>query len=233
MHTLKTIFITLFILVFFVSCSNALGPEDLVSDYVELSSSGIDPDFIFLKESGESATYQYSNIEYNIYADMASFDLLVTFNNGHTYNIHCSNIERSYVQRSVRSYKAEITVRWGNETISETLFYPGDVVFIKSVDPSTGLVHNVSTDFTVIVEYSLDSFEEGYIYIAFNEGDYPNLFFSKGAEIITKGTGEHTFNVTATPKDWGEEGDFTVMVNLEHAGLSHSLYTDEEVLLFE
>ncbi|MEJ2306766.1 MAG: hypothetical protein P8Y30_04345, partial [candidate division WOR-3 bacterium] len=216
--TLKTIFIALFILAFFVSCGNTLGPGDLVSDYVELSSSGIDPDFIFLKESGESTIYEYSNIEYNVFADMVSFDLLVTFGNGHTYNIRCSNIERSYVNSNVRSYKVEITVRWGNETISETLFYPGDAVFIKSVDPSAGLVHNVSTDFTVIVEYSLVSFDEGYIDIAFNEGDHPS---------------EDTFNVTATPKDWGEEGDFTVIVDLEHEGLSQSLYTDEEVLLFE
>lgn len=234
MRTVKNFFITLFILVFFVSCGNTLGPGDSVFDYVELSTSGLDPDFIFIKESGESATYQYSNIEYNIYGNKVSFYLLVTFNNGHTYDIYCSNIDRPD-HHTVRKYRVEITVRWGNESISGTLFYPvdEDVVFIKSVDPSTGLVHNVSTDFTVIVEYCLVSFDEGEICINFNDGDSLYDYSTKGVEQVTEGTGEHTFNVTATPKDWGEGGYFEVQAILYGPEWAYFLSIDRKDLLFE
>jgi len=234
MRTLKTIFIALFILAFFVSCGNTLGPGESVSDYVELSSSGIDPEFVFLKESGGSATYEYSNIEYNVFANKVSFDLLVTFDNGHIYDIRCSNIVRPD-HRNVEKYRAEITVRLGSKTISGALFYPvdEDVVFIISVDPSAGLVPDVSTDFTVSVEYCLVSFDEGEICINFNDGDSLYDYSTKGVEQVTEGTGEHTFNVTATPKDWGEAGYFEVQAILYGPEWAYFLSIDRKDLLFE
>lgn len=230
MRTLKILFIACFILAVSISCGNSTGPGESVSDYVELSASGNDPAFIFLKESGDNVTYEYSNIEYNIYGNKVSFNLLITFNNGHTYDIYCSNIER-FEHYHVTGYRAEITVRWGSKTISGTLFY-GDGVFIKSVDPSTGLVPNIATNFKVVVEYQLISLDAATIDVCFNDGDSVKYFYSRATKIITKGTGEHTFNVTVTPKDWGEEGDFEVWVILSDE-YHEILSIDKKVLLFE
>ena len=41
---------------------------------------------------------------------------------------------------------------------------------------------------------------------------------SDATVLVTRGSGEHQFNVTAVPKDWGATGDFKLSVNLsEHS----------------
>jgi len=235
MRIFKIILIVFFILSLFISCgkkspTSPASPKGSISDYVTLSVSGSDPAFIFLKESEENAIYEYSNIEYNVFGNKTSFDLLATFDNGHIYDIYCSNINR-VEHYDVTGYRAEIKISWGGKTISGTLIY-GDYISIESVDPSTGLVSNTSTLFEIVVEYALSSLDEAKIDVCFNDGDQINHFYPKETRSVTKGSGEHTFALRVTAKDWGEEGDFELRIYLydeNHIILS----SDDTVLLFE
>ena len=58
---------------------------------------------------------------------------------------------------------------------------------------------------------------------------------SDASFIVDKGSGTHTFNVTATAKDWLSEGDFKVYVNLSenpHPASWTPLSSDTEILSF-
>ena len=94
-----------------------------------------------------------------------------------------------------------------------------DYVRIKSVSPDSGLVDNTATKFAVLVEYSLVSHDEGELKIGFNNISENSCLSSNmildEAVIVTRGSGENLFNVTATTKDWQrEECPFRVMATL-------------------
>lgn len=91
-----------------------------------------------------------------------------------------------------------------------------DFIEITNVTPSSGLVDGQSTNFTVDVEYHLASNDTGILMIGFNNGNEQDMhsLISDASQIINKGTGDYTFHVTATAKDWGIQGDFKVFVNI-------------------
>jgi hypothetical protein len=95
---------------------------------------------------------------------------------------------------------------------------PKDTIVIKSVTPDTGLTPGVATDFVVDVEYELASADSGEVSIGFNIDEVGRFVMISGAKIlIARGPGEHQFNVSSVTRDWGEAGDFQVLVNLsEH-----------------
>jgi len=121
-----------------------------------------------------------------------------------------------------------------------------DYVRIKSVSPDSGLLDNTATKFAVIVEYSLVSRDKGELNIGFN-----NVSDEYAAEhsclssnmmpdevvIVTRGSGENLFNVTATTKNWQqEECPFRVMVTLSeypHVPKYSPLAYDYYVLQFD
>ena len=204
-------------------------PEGSIAEYVTLSASGPDPKFLFTKESQSNVTYEYSNIQYDVFGKKVSFDLSVRFDNGHNYQIYCSNIRR-FEYYNVTGYRAEVTAIWGGGTISGKLYY-GDIIILSGISPSTGLSPGISRNFNAEVEYNLISLNQANINICFNDGDQVNQFYSKGTRSVSKGSGEQTFTVTVTPKDWGEDGDFKVVVFLFGEGHEVLSY-DEKVLLF-
>ena len=111
-----------------------------------------------------------------------------------------------------------------------------DNIEIISVSPSSGLVDGVDYDFTVTVEYNLASVNSGLLMIGFNTEEVDRFrMISEASTIVDKGSGTHTFNVTATAKDWLAAGDFKVYVNLSenpHPSEWTPLSTDEEPLSF-
>lgn len=93
-----------------------------------------------------------------------------------------------------------------------------DTITILSVTPNAGLIPDTETDFTVVIEYELVSTDSGEVNIGFNSvevGRYQMI--EEASALVTSGTGEHQFNISVLVKDWGNEGDFEVFVNLsEH-----------------
>jgi len=90
-----------------------------------------------------------------------------------------------------------------------------DFINIISVNPDSGLVDGVDTNFKVVVEYNLASSAEGVLSISFNnllnnQGNPGNHWTITSANYyINKGYGTHEFNVTIKPKDWGSEKVFS------------------------
>ena len=93
----------------------------------------------------------------------------------------------------------------------------GDSVKIVSVTPSMNLIDGVEQQFTVIVDWSLSSFSEGQLIIAFNTEEWTSWIWSS-VVIVEKGRGKQTFIETVIPKDYFPETGsglyFAVMVHL-------------------
>lgn len=127
MKAFKLIIILLTVLAFLASCDkdNPTGPKkDAIADYVVLGVSNGQPSFTFPKETAEGYfTSSYTNIEYDIYSRVISFDAKFTLPSGNVYNIKVSEIKRSNVGTPT-SYKAEITATLDGKTMSGTLTYP-------------------------------------------------------------------------------------------------------------
>jgi len=88
-----------------------------------------------------------------------------------------------------------------------------DFINIISVTPDSGLIDGVATDFKVVVEYNLFSYDSGFLTIAFNNcEDDPgcHLIITDATHNIDNGYGTYEFNVVTKPKDWGSEGVFLV-----------------------
>ena len=88
-----------------------------------------------------------------------------------------------------------------------------DRVKITSVTPAQPVVRGVENEFTVEVEYALDSADEGELNLGFN-AERPNAFRMYDGRIVQKGAGTATLKAKVVPVDWGERARFTVLVNL-------------------
>ena len=88
-----------------------------------------------------------------------------------------------------------------------------DWINIISVTPDSGLIDGVDTDFKVVVEYNLFSYDNGRLTIAFSNCEVNpecHLMITSATHYINNGYGTHEYNVTTKPKDWGSEGVFLV-----------------------
>jgi hypothetical protein len=112
-----------------------------------------------------------------------------------------------------------------------------DSISIKSVTPSSGLTPDVETDFVVVVEYYLESADSGELDVGFNNVQIDKFhIISPAGVLVARGSGEHQFDARALARDWGDEGDFKVYVNLTEHPHGHTytpLATDVEVLTFQ
>ena len=112
-----------------------------------------------------------------------------------------------------------------------------DIIEIISISPSMLLVDGVEYNFIVNIEYDLVTVNSGMLMIGFNTEEI-GLFhmLSEATEIVSKGSGVHTFDITTIAKDWMSEGDFEVYVNLSenpHPSTWAPLATDVMTLNFE
>ena len=113
----------------------------------------------------------------------------------------------------------------------------GDTIIINSVTPDSGIKADIEASFVVAVEYQLVSADLGEINIGFNSAEVGRYHILKAATVLVdKGSGEHQFNVTVVPKDWGSDGDFSVYVNLSeqaHESVWTPIATDIRVLTLQ
>jgi hypothetical protein len=112
-----------------------------------------------------------------------------------------------------------------------------DAITIESVTPDSGLVGGTPTLFVVQVNYTLVSAGEGELMIGFNTRDSILSWAMDEQPVrVPKGQGTHTFEVTATPKDWGAEGNFEVYGTLSeypHKGAWSPVATCTRALAFK
>lgn len=115
-----------------------------------------------------------------------------------------------------------------------------DFINIISVTPDSGLVDGADTDFRVVVEYNLYSSNQGTLEIGFNvddiDGQMDGWSMVQNAEfLVNKGSGTHEFNVTVQPRNWGSQGDFSVLVILDEVPWvsNYVLAWDEKTLTFQ
>ena len=112
-----------------------------------------------------------------------------------------------------------------------------DIIEIISISPSMLLVDGVEYNFIVNIEYDLVTVNSGMLMIGFNTENYDEyVMLSEATEIVSKGSGVHTFDITTIAKDWMSEGDFEVYVNLSenpHPSSWAPLATDVMTLNFE
>ena len=112
-----------------------------------------------------------------------------------------------------------------------------DSISITSVTPNSGLTAGIVTDFVVIVEYELVSADSAEVMVGFNTDEVDRFrMISDATALVVESSGEHQFNVTTVPKDWGALGDFMVYVNLSehpHESSWTPLATDMLVLTID
>jgi hypothetical protein len=90
---------------------------------------------------------------------------------------------------------------------------PADKLKITNVTAAQPVVRGVENEFTVEVEYNLESADEGEINLGFNS-EKPIAFRMADSMLVQKGTGTATLKTKVIPVDWGTKAKFMVMVNL-------------------
>ena len=112
-----------------------------------------------------------------------------------------------------------------------------DIIEIISISPSMLLVDGVEYNFIVNIEYDLVTVNSGMLMIGFNTEEIGSFtMLAEATEIVSKGSGVHTFDITTIAKDWMSEGDFEVYVNLSenpHPPTWTPLASDMMTLSFE
>jgi hypothetical protein len=108
---------------------------------------------------------------------------------------------------------------------------------IVNVTPSSGLIDGTDYSFDVQVTYSLSDAGQAELAVGFNNGSSVNSYIMiNGAKVVVnEGTGQHTFTVTATAKDWSASGDFQAYVNIAEyprGSIYSPLDSDRTVLTF-
>lgn len=102
-----------------------------------------------------------------------------------------------------------------------------DKIRIVNVSAAAPVVDSVENEFTVEIEYTLESMDEGSVAIGFN---VENVIKSGAFRMMTrkkvkKGTNFIKLKAKVIPKDWKENGDFSVMANLSPYPLPQARYT--------
>ena len=88
-----------------------------------------------------------------------------------------------------------------------------DKVRIVNVTPAKPVVAGVKNEFTVEVEYDLQSSEKGEVNLGFTAGDDDRYRVVKVKD-VKRGAGSLTLKAKAVPRRWGERGFFFCHVNL-------------------
>ncbi len=111
-----------------------------------------------------------------------------------------------------------------------------DSLKIVSVSAMKPVENEVSNEFAVQIEYTLESADEAMIAIGFNT-ERPGTFKMVGQKKIAKGSGIINLKASVIPKDWKERGDFMVLVNIMPYPINKNYYiptvSDNRVIEFE
>ena len=96
-----------------------------------------------------------------------------------------------------------------------------DRIKVMDVTYDGELTNGEETLFHIVVKYQLVSKDSSTLMIGFNNNERVTQMKMIDQEFITvsKGEGEVIFNITTAVKDWGNEGDFLLHVNLSESPL--------------
>ena len=90
---------------------------------------------------------------------------------------------------------------------------PKDTISILAISPNPPLKRGVQIELAIDVEADLESTDAGTAMIGFNT-DNPVGFKMVDSHKLLAGAQRFTFVVKVAPVDWGDRGDFMVMVNM-------------------
>lgn len=88
-----------------------------------------------------------------------------------------------------------------------------DKIRIVNVTASAPVVDGVENEFTIEIEYTVESGEAATVMIGFNS-EKSSIYRMTTSKKIKKGTNFITLKSKAVPKDWKEYGDFVVIANM-------------------
>jgi hypothetical protein len=88
-----------------------------------------------------------------------------------------------------------------------------DTIKIVKLTSAQPVHRGVETEFTIKVEYTLESADDGIIMLGFNTME-PKTSMMVQSEIVHKGSGTTRFKAKVVPVDWQERGQFAAIVNL-------------------
>ena len=88
-----------------------------------------------------------------------------------------------------------------------------DKIRIVNVTARAPVVDGVENEFTVEVEYTLESADAATLMLGFNS-DQQSRYRMTTRKKVKRGTNFITLKARIVPKDWKEYGDFTVLANL-------------------
>lgn len=88
-----------------------------------------------------------------------------------------------------------------------------DKIRIVSVTTAKPIEDGVLNEFTVEIEYTVESAEEAAISIGFNS-EKPGAYRMTTRKKVNRGTNFITLKADVIPKDWKERGDFVVYANI-------------------
>ncbi len=99
-----------------------------------------------------------------------------------------------------------------------------DKIRIVNVTAASPVIDGAENEFTIEIEYTLESIDEGSVAIGFNVIDSGG-FRMMTRKKVKRGTNSIKLKAKVIPKDWKENGDFSVMANLSPYPLPQARYT--------
>ena len=84
-----------------------------------------------------------------------------------------------------------------------------DRIKILNVSSASPVKDGVANEFTIEIDYFVDTADEAMISIGFNTDD-PGRYRMTGEKKVSRGANVITLKARVTPKDWKERGDFIV-----------------------
>ncbi len=99
-----------------------------------------------------------------------------------------------------------------------------DKIRIVNITAASPVIDGAENEFTIEIEYTLESMDEGSLAIGFNVTNF-RAFRMMTRKKVKRGTNFITLKAKVIPKDWKENGDFSVMANLSPYPLPQARYT--------
>ncbi|HEV8159773.1 MAG TPA: hypothetical protein VGP58_12125, partial [Pyrinomonadaceae bacterium] len=87
-----------------------------------------------------------------------------------------------------------------------------DKIRIVNITAASPVIDGAENEFTIEIEYTLESMDEGSLAIGFNVTNF-RAFRMMTRKKVKRGTNFITLKAKVIPKDWKENGDFSVMAN--------------------
>ena len=99
-----------------------------------------------------------------------------------------------------------------------------DRIRIINVTAAAPVTDGVENEFTVELEYTLDSADEAMVGIGFNS-EKPAVYKMTTNKKIKRGTNLIALKAVVKPKDWKERGDFIIYANLAPYPIPQARFT--------